>query len=406
MGALDAGQGRNVLAMPEFRRLWLVGLAVSVARWLEMLVVGVVVFQQTDSALLVAAMTLLRVAPMGLFGALAGVLADRVPRRLSLLAILALQAGAVAAMAGLAFVGSLAVWHIALACAVGGVGWATDNPVRRKMIGDAVGPARIGAAMSLDVLASNVSRIAGPAIGGGLLAAFGVGVAFGLSALLYLVAIVVATGLRNGATADAPRGVPVWRELRDSFAAALRVPQLRGVLLVTVVFNVFAWPCTSMIPVIGRASLGLGPSGIGVLASMEGVGALATAALVGAAARPRFYPLLYVGGTAFYLAMMVVFALSPSALPAALALLMTGVGGACFATMQATMTYLVAPPDMRGRALGVLSTAIGTGLFGFLQIGLLAEWLGAPMATAVVGSQGLLALLLTHRLWRPLFRPV
>jgi hypothetical protein len=70
--------------------------------------------------------------------------------------------------------------------------------------------------------------------------------------------------------------------------------------------------------------------------------------------------------------------------------------------MQATLTYLVTPPDLRGRALGVLSTAIGSGLLGFLQIGLLAEWVGAVTATAIVGTQGLLALALTRRIWRPI----
>jgi MFS family permease len=88
--------------VPDFRRLLLVGLAVSVARWLEMLVVGIVVFQVTGSAFLVAAMTLLRMAPMGLFGALLGVLADRVPRRRSLVAVLALQGVALGAISALA----------------------------------------------------------------------------------------------------------------------------------------------------------------------------------------------------------------------------------------------------------------------------------------------------------------
>jgi predicted MFS family arabinose efflux permease len=399
---LDAGQGRNVLAVPEFRRLWLVGLAVSVARWLEMLVVGVVVFQQTSSALLVAAMTLLRVAPMGLFGALAGVLADRVPRYVALLCILVLQGLAVGAMAALAFAGRLEVWQIALACAVGGLGWATDNPVRRMMIGDTVGPARIGTAMSLDVLSANISRVSGPAVGGALLATLGAGAAFGLGAALYLVAVLVALRLRGGRTAVQPRGEAVWRGMRESFAAALRLPKLRGVMVVTVIFNLFAWPCTSMIPVIGKASLGLGPSGIGMLASMEGVGALATAALIGWLARPPLYAWLYVGGTAIYMTMMIGFALSPSALPAALALMVSGLGGACFASMQATLTYLVTPPELRGRALGVLSTAIGSGLLGFLQIGLLAEGIGAVAATTLVGTQGLVALLLTRRMWRPI----
>lgn len=405
MDALDTGQGRAVLTVPDFRRLALVGLAVSVARWLEMLVVAVVVFQVTESAFLVAAMMLLRLAPMGLFGALLGVLADRVPRRRSLVAVLTLQGAALGAISALAFADALEVWHLAVACFCSGLGWATDNPVRRMMIGESVGAARMGPAMSLDVLGNNASRVAGPALGGTVLATLGAGEAFGLAALLYLLAAVIAFGLRVGALRAPPRGVSVLGEMRDSLRLGLQLPRLRAVLVVTIVFNLFAWPCTSMIPVIGQAALGLGAEGVGILASMDGVGALVGAAMIGLFARPDRYPLIYVGGTTIYLAMMIAFALAPDPKLAGLALLATGIGGAGFATMQATLTYLVVPPEQRGRSLGVLSTAIGTGLLGFLQIGLLAEWLGAPAATALVGVQGLVALAATWRWWRPLLWP-
>jgi hypothetical protein len=125
--------------------------------------------------------------------------------------------------------------------------------------------------------------------------------------------------------------------------------------------------------------------------------------LIGVAGRIQHYPAIYVGGTTVYLLMMIAFALAPTALSAGGALLLVGVGGAGFATMQATLTYLAVPPQFRGRALGVLSTVIGTGLLGFLQLGLLAEWLEAGWATALVAAEGLLAVIATWRLWRPMF---
>jgi MFS family permease len=325
--ALDRGEGRNVLAVPDFRRLWLVGLSVSVARWLEMLVVGVFVFQATGSAFLVAAMTLLRLAPMGLFGALLGVLADRAPRRTSLLVVLGLQAAALGGLALFDLLGALAVWQVAVACFLGGLGWAADNPVRRMLVGEAVGPARMGTAISLDVMANNASRVAGPALGGTLFAALGSGPAFGLACLLYLGAMGLALGVRIGRVSAPARGVPVLREMRESIGLGLREPRLRAVLVVTIVFNLFAWPCTSMIPVIGQASLRLGAEGVGVLASMDGLGALVGAALVGLVGRPHRHAAVYVGGTVLYLGMMIAFALAPAATPAGLALLLAGIGG-------------------------------------------------------------------------------
>ena len=64
----------------------------------------------------------------------------------------------------------LEVWHLAVASFVNGVAWATDNPVRRVMIGEAVGATQMGTAMSIDVGANNASRMVGPIIGGLLLA--------------------------------------------------------------------------------------------------------------------------------------------------------------------------------------------------------------------------------------------
>ena len=98
--------------------------------------------------------------------------------------------------------------------------------------------------------------------------------------------------------------------------------------------------------------------------------------------------------------MVVVFALAQSPVLAGAALLLTGLGGAAFATMQATLVYLASPPEMRSRILGVLTVCIGTGPIGFLWLGWLADRIGAHNATAVTGVLGLLALAATWRWWK------
>src|SRR5580700_11348759 len=72
---------RWLLDIADFRRLWLIGLVVFAVRWLEMLVVGVFVYQHTGSAFEVALMTLLRMAPMVIFGPLIGAYVERIERR-------------------------------------------------------------------------------------------------------------------------------------------------------------------------------------------------------------------------------------------------------------------------------------------------------------------------------------
>jgi MFS family permease len=136
---------------PDFWRLWLVGLVVFTVRWLETVAVGVVVYQRTGSAFLVAMMTMLRLLPMGLFGVFLGALAERFDRRSTLIGVVILMGSTSFVLAVLAWTGTLQVWHLALASFVNGCGWATDNPVRRVMMGEVVGREHMGTAMSLDV---------------------------------------------------------------------------------------------------------------------------------------------------------------------------------------------------------------------------------------------------------------
>ena len=173
-----------------------------------------------------------------------------------------------------------------------------------------------------------------------------------------------------------------------------------GVLVVTVIYNIFGWPFTGMIPVIGRDRLNLGPEGVGLLATMDGIGAFAGALLAALWLTPRWYGQTYLGCVACYLIAVMMFALVQSPALAGAALLVTGLAGAGFATMQATLVYLAAPPDMRSRILGVLTVCIGTGPIGFLWLGWLADCIGAHNATAVTGVLGLLAMAATWRWWK------
>jgi MFS family permease len=394
----------GLLASADFRRLWMIGIVAFAVRWLEMLVVGVFVYQHTGSAFDVALMTML---PMALFGAFIGAFAERIERRTALIAVVLVMLTSSVCLAILAHAGQLAVWHLAVASFVNGVAWAADNPVRRVMIGEVVGSQQMSAAMSVDVGANNASRMLGPTIGGLLLAGIGISGAFTVSVLCYGIALIAAIRLRhrNSIALVAADGAVLTRMI-EGLRLVRHDPRLIGTLVITIIYNVFGWPFTSMIPVIGQDSLHLGASGIGILASMDGIGAFCGALLIAFYARPVHYARLYIGGVIGYLVMLIVFALVPSVPLAGAALLLTGLTGSAFSVMQATLIYLAAPADMRSRMYGVLSVCIGVGPLGFLYLGLLAELIGAPAATALTGFLGLLALAATRRWWGRLGLPL
>ena len=390
----------GLFAVADFRRLWTVGLVVFAVRWLEMIVVGVFVYQRTGSPFDVALMTMLRMLPMALFGAVIGALAERIERRAALVVVVLSMLCTSLTLAVLAYAGRLEVWHIGVASFFNGIAWAADNPVRRVMIGDVVGHERLGAAMSVDVGANNASRMLGPTVGGLLLAHFGIAGAFTASVVCYTVA--VGAALRIGhRDAPMPAGsASVLRRMLDGLILVRHDRRLIATLSITIIYNLFGWPFTAMIPVIGQDSLHLGAGGIGMLASMDGIGAFVGAVAIALFARPAHYRMLYVGGVSIYLVMLIAFALVPSVPLAGAALLFTGLSSAGFSVMQATLIYLAAPPEMRSRMYGVLAVCIGVGPVGFLVIGILAGAIGAPLAVALTGSLGLAAMIATRRLWR------
>ena len=390
---------RRIIEAPDFWRLWYVGLIVATVRWLETVVVGIVVYQRTDSAFLVSMMTMLRLLPMGLFGVFLGALAERFDRGRTLFMVVLLMSGTSAVLAVLDLAGQLEVWHLAVASFINGCGWSTDNPVRRVMMGEVVGREKVGTAMSLDVGASNATRMIGPALGGFLLAGTGIRGAFILSVLMYGTALLAILTIRSRIPRAAGSGAVLAR-IGEGLALVRGDRRLIGVLVVTVIYNLFAWPFTSMIPVIGRDRLHLGPEGVGLLATMDGIGAFVGAMLLALWLIPRWYGRAYIGGVICYLVTVVIFALVQSPALAGAALLLTGLGGAGFGTMQATLVYLAAPPEMRSRILGVLTVCIGTGPIGFVWLGWLADRIGAHNATAVTGVLGLLAMAATWRWWK------
>jgi len=383
---------------PQVLLLVAVGAITSTVRWLELLAVGLFVFDRTGSAFLVASMTLLRMLPLAIFGAFAGALAERTRRTPVLRVTMAALAVLAAALAVLAARDALAVWLMAVAAFASGVFWAMDNAFRRTIISDMVPPARLASAIALDVLANNGSRMVGPLLGGVLVQASGVTGAFALAALLYLLCLALLLLVRHQDEARRSHGGVLTR-LAEGLRYLHGHRTLTGVMAVTVIYNVFGFPFLSMVPVIGREGLQLSASAIGLLASIEGVGVLLGAVSLMLWLPERHYRRMYFYAVVLHQIAALLFAQSAWVALCAAALLSAGLAGAAFSAMQSTLVMLCAEPAARTRMMGVLSVCIGTGPVGFLHLGWLAEHLGAPWAVTVLALEGLLALWLTARAW-------
>ncbi len=380
---------------PGAARLWATGIAVSVMRWLEMLAFSLFALAETGSALVVSLTVFARMLPLLFLGGIASSLAERGDRRTTLLIALATMLAAALALFAASLAEVLSVPLIMAAAVLGGVFWAVETPLRRTMLAEAGGIERIGQSMGLEIATNQLTRLTGAVLGGTIVALLGLGGVFVCGILLYAGAILLISGLdRSPPRSSAVRGVgAILRGLMESVREARRSPLLMGSLLISAVFNLWAFPYFALGPVVGREVLGLGPSGIGLLMGMEPLGALLGSILVAVRVHPRLFAPLYGLSPIIFVLGTTLFAVTGSVLVAHLALLGAGLGMAAFAVMQMVLPIYVAPPEMRVRMVGLMAMTIGVAPLGLAHAGLLAEWLGAQNALLVLAVQGSLATL-------------
>ena len=390
---------RALLADGRYRRVWITGGFVGTMRWLEILVIGVYTLEATGSALQVALMMVARALPMFLFGSVTGAVAEQVNRKHLLVGALIGSVAVSGTLAALAFAGRIEIWHIATGAFLSGMLWTTEFPVRRTMLGEIAGPLRLGPAMGLDSATTNGTRMLGPALGGLLFETIGIQGAYLLAAVLYGLGVVLIVSLDYTPAAAAAREWNVFKTIGEGLRYVRSNRAIVGTLAVTAIMNLWGFPFAAMVPVIGRETLGLSAFPIGVLMSAEGAGALLGALVIAAAARPAQYRGLYLYGSFLVTLAVIVFALSAWFGLSLGVLFVAGLGAAGFSVMQTTIMFSLAPPEMRGRVMGVVSVCIGAAPLGMLHIGLLASWLGAPAAVLIVAAEGFIALVIARAVW-------
>jgi MFS family permease len=392
----------EILRERTYRRLWLSGLCVSVARWMDLVTLGWLSFHLTGSAFMVGLAAFARSAPMMVIGPFAGIVADRVPRGRVL--VVSQAAGLVTALVleALFATGRGSYWSLFALEIVFGLAWAMDFPARRTALYAILGAPRVAPAVSLETASMQIAMILGPLAAGLCLARFGPPASYATMALVSMVGL-LASGPLVGRLGE-PAGVAMASlavTMRAGLTAAWTSPTVRVVLLVTIAMNTLFFPYQQMLPVFARDVLSVGPVGLGALVAADGCGALLGALVIAARRGGLGHRTIF--GAAVLAVPLLLLALSGSrhlALCFGLLLLM-GVAESAYAAMQTTLVLLSAPERLRGGVMGILSACIGTYPLGTLAIGLLAGATGVPAAFTI---NALAALIVIVPLAVPLVR--
>ena len=388
LGGFSAAAGASArdifqpLADQQFRWLWCSTFAWNFARWMEMTVTGWVALQLTGSPWLVALVGVARSAFLPVAGPITGALSDRFDRARLMKAAQWGNCIVIGAVALALLAGRGAYWQVIAASLWLGCSWGIDWPSRRALLADMVGPERVLQAVVLDHVTQNISRIIGPLLGGLLLALWGGPGGYTALALSFLVASLVLQPVRPSAARVRVAGQSVWRELSAGLAHVRADVAVWAVLVITIVMNMLLFPYQQLLSVFAEDVLAVGPVGLGLMGALNGVGASLGLVLLPSMRRPALQGLAFAGGSLLACATLFLFARS-TWFEGSLALLtLIGLGTSAFGTMQSTIILSRTPPEMRGRAMGLLAFAIGTAPVGALETSILVERLGAPFTVA------------------------
>lgn len=395
----------------DFALLWASNGLWWQAMWIEQLVLGWLVLEMTNSAWLVALIGFFRFIPLLFIGGISAAITDRFERRSIVLLIEIANVVTLVFVTLLFLLGKLAYWHIATASLAIGCGWTLGWTSRRALIPDLVGRERVVDAMVVEGALQSLTRISGPLMAGYFMAVLGVeGALIALTAMSFLGVIVLAQMKTQSRAPNRPKGiVDTWRKQVEGLNYVWRHPRILGVVIVTIVMNMWAFPYQNLLPVFARDVLMQGPVGLGWLAAASGIGSVLGLLVVNWGRRHHSNERVFCVGSLFSCLAVIGFALSTSYYLSLIMLALAGLAQAGFSIMQSSVILVESPDEMRGRAMGALVLAIGTGPLGRLLVGAMAENWGAPLAVgsmavfAVVAIGAVIALLAGF--YRPSGRP-
>lgn len=352
---------------------------------LEMLAQGWLVLQLTNSPFWVGLAAGLRGATQALFSVLGGPIVDRADRRRMLLtAQLAAALGAMA-LATLLLTHAARLGHVLCYLVLSGVVTAVSKPSASGLMYDVVGPQRLLNASAFQFMAASLVRIIGALAGGVVIDRLGVAHNYLLISAAYGGGVAALFLLRSPATVPRATG-PFVRAVAAGLGYALRVREIRALLLLSLVVEAFGFGFQAMMPVMARDVLRVGAIGLGSLAAMVGVGQLCATLAVASRGNPRNKGTLLVAAAIGFGVFIALFALSPWYSVSLAVVMIVGALGSSYDTSMSTVLMTVSSDEARGRVLGLYYSTMGVSALGWLGVGAAATALGMPAALALSGA--------------------
>jgi MFS family permease len=375
----------------NYRILFPANTVSNIGSWAQRIAQDWLVLELTNNnGTYLGLVTAVQFAPVLAFSLHGGKLADRFNKRKVLILTNIIGGSASLALGALVMTDLIALWHVFVLAGILGISTAIDAPVRQAFTTEVVGQTDLPNAVSLNSANFNAGRLVGPAISGGLIAAFGTGPSFIVNGLSYLFVIAALANLNEKAFfhLDRPKSDG---SIREGIAYAKARPDIYVVMLMVFFLATFGLNFQIFNALMATQEFGLGPANFGLMGTFIAIGSLSGA--IGSARLERFRNTKFVirGGVAFSASIMVL-SILPNYISYVIWLPICGVTALTTLVSANSIVQTSTDPAIRGRVMGLyLLIFMGGTPFGSPLIGSTTELIGIRPTIAVCGGISLAA---------------
>jgi MFS family permease len=372
------------LRVPNYRNFFIGQVVSWTGTWVQWVAQGWLVLQITHSGLGLGIITALQWLPVLLFGAWAGVIADRFNKRKLLIltnvagGVLSLALG-IATVAGFVNLGIVIVVALLL-----GVVTAIDNPTRQTFTMEMVGRDRLTNAVSLNTATFTTARVLGPAVAGFMIAGVGIGPCFIVNAISFVPIIAVLMFMRKDELQTTGNVERSKGQVREGLRYALSVPVLRTLLTMMAIVGTLQYNFQVILPVLAKETFSGDARTLGLLGAVLGIGMFCGSIGTAAFGKSTRKTLVYSGFALGVVTLLV--AVSPTVWIAAAVMIPLGIASMVFLTTMNSTLQLTSSDAMRGRVMAIYFVLfLGSTPIGAPIVGWVAETFSARASLALGG---------------------
>ncbi|NUR08146.1 MAG: MFS transporter [Nocardioidaceae bacterium] len=355
----------------DFRLLFLAGTVFYLGGMVSYVALPYQLYQLTGSNFAVGALGIAELVPLLLFGLYGGALADHVDRRRLLIGTGVAQVLLTAVLMVNAFLDDPQLWVIYGVGAMLAAAGSLQRPSKEALEPRTVAHDQITAANALSSLGMQIGLLAGPAVGGLLVASVGAGWCFAVDVAGLVVATVL-FALMRPYPHEQETTPPSLRGIGEGLTYALRRRDLLGTYLVDIAAMLLAMPVV-LFPALAETVF-RHPELLGLLYTAETVGSMVATATSGWAARIHHHGRAIVIAASAYGVAICLAGLAPTIWVAIALFVVAGAADMVSGIFRATIWNQTIPDTMRGRLAGIemLSYSIGP-LGGQVRAGIVAD---------------------------------